>query len=294
MLRDHASEEEKFDIDSMYYDAVTGDLENEARVFREWLASEPQNSAALSNLGNVYGSEGRHEQAVQLARQSKELSPNDVIGYVNLSAELIATNQLGESKKIIQDAFSRKLDSEDLHLALYTIAFLEGNERAMEEQEAWSEGKPESMPYVLSLESSTEVHSGHLRKARQLNLRAIYSAERAGNKEIAASWAMAGALREASLGNVSEARQAAIVAADQSTTKGRDTEAMRTLTFAIAGDVVHAESLQETLARRFPQDTLVQTVVLPTVKAQIELVRKNPERSIEVLRSTVPTKWAPL
>jgi tetratricopeptide (TPR) repeat protein/predicted Ser/Thr protein kinase len=287
MLRDHASETERFDIDSMYYDVVTGDLENEARVFREWLASNPQNNAALGNLGDVYGSEGKHEQALQLASQSKELSPDDVIGYGNLSAELISTNRLVESKKIIQDAFSRKLDSEELHLNLYTLAFLEGNERGMAEQVEWSEGKPESMPYVLSLESSAEAYSGHLRKARQLNRRAIESAERAGNKEIAASWRMVGALREASFGNISEARQEAISATDQATTAGRDATAMRALTFAIAGDRAHAESLRESLASRFPQDTLVQTVVLPTVIAQIELVRKNPERSVEVLRAAV-------
>jgi len=94
-------------------------------------------------------------------------------------------------------------------------------------------------------------------------------------------------LREASFGNVSEARQAAISAAGQSTTAGRDAEAVRALTFAVAGDVAHAESLQKSLGKRFSQDTLVQTVVLPTVRAQIELVRKNPERSVEVPRAAV-------
>src|SRR4029077_5105953 len=36
-LRDHVSEREKFDIESMYQANVTGDLENATRVFQEWL-----------------------------------------------------------------------------------------------------------------------------------------------------------------------------------------------------------------------------------------------------------------
>jgi eukaryotic-like serine/threonine-protein kinase len=53
-LRDHASEREKLDIESMYYTYVTGDLENATRVFQEWLGSYPRDSTAIGNLANVY------------------------------------------------------------------------------------------------------------------------------------------------------------------------------------------------------------------------------------------------
>jgi predicted Zn-dependent protease len=49
----------------------------------------------------------------------------------------------------------------------------------------------------------------------------------------------------------------------------------------------------DSLARRFPQDTLVQSVVLPTVKAQIQLSRKNPPQSIELLRTAGPYELTP-
>ena len=113
------------------------------------------------------------------------------------------------------------------------------------------------------------------------------SAERAGNREIAASSRMEGALREATFGNLQEARQTAALVLSQ-TTLGPNAEATGALTFGWADDTAHAESLLDGLAKRFPQDTLVQSVVLPTVQAQIELVRKNPERSIELLRNAAP------
>jgi hypothetical protein len=42
------------------------------------------------------------------------------------------------------------------------------------------------------------------------------------------------------------------------------------------------------LGKRFPQNTVVQSVWLPTIRAQIETVRKNPARSIELLQAAAP------
>ncbi len=46
--------------------------------------------------------------------------------------------------------------------------------------------------------------------------------------------------------------------------------------------------LQIDLTKRFPQDTVVQSVWLPTIHAQIETGRKNPARSIELLQTAAP------
>jgi predicted Zn-dependent protease len=57
------------------------------------------------------------------------------------------------------------------------------------------------------------------------------------------------------------------------------------LAYALAGDAAHAQSLAEDLAKRFPQDTLVQSVMLPTIRAKIEIGRRNPARAIELLQA---------
>jgi tetratricopeptide (TPR) repeat protein len=286
-LRDHASEREKFDIESMYQAYVTGDLENATRVFREWLGSYPRDHTALGNLSNIYGCKGQYEQAVELSREAMQLSPNDVVGYFNLSWDLTALNKFQESRRTVQDAFDRKLDGEVLHSNLYYLSFLSGDTRGMAEQKAWFEGKPEVISDFLSLESSAEAHSGHLRKSRELNRWAVDSAERAGRMENSSSFLMDGALREASYGNLAEARPAATLALSQAPL-GQNAGAKRALALALIGDTTQAQSIMQGLTRRFPQNTLVQSVVLPTVQAQIELVRKNPGRSIELLRTAGP------
>ena len=113
------------------------------------------------------------------------------------------------------------------------------------------------------------------------------SAERAGRMEKSSSFRMDGALREATCGNLPEARQATKLALSR-TPLGQNAEAAGALALAITGETTQAQSILQGFVRRFPQNTLVQSVVLPTVQAQIELVRENPQRSIELLRTAAP------
>jgi serine/threonine protein kinase/Tfp pilus assembly protein PilF len=286
-LREHASEREKFDIESAYFKDVIGDMDETTRVFREWLGSYARDDAALGNLAIVYMRKGQYEQALELDRESLQQEPNDVVSYTHVASDFMAMNRFSESRKTIQDAFDRQLDDETLHELLYGLAFLAGNKQEMAEQVTWYEKHPENTYFILSYQSSVEAYFGHLRKARELNKRAIESAEHAGNREIASSWRMGGALREAAFGNLPEARRNALAAVDDPNL-GQDAEEVGALTFAWVGETGHAESLLKGLAARFPQGTLIQSVILPTARAQIELTHKNPQRSIELLQTAGP------
>jgi eukaryotic-like serine/threonine-protein kinase len=67
-----------------------------------------------------------------------------------------------------------------------------------------------------------------------------------------------------------------------------DVEAQAALAYALAGDTTPARSLADDFARRFPRDTVAQSVWLPTIRAQIETDRNNPALSIELLQSAAP------
>ena len=58
--------------------------------------------------------------------------------------------------------------------------------------------------------------------------------------------------------------------------------------FALAGDSSRAESMAEELDKRFPLDTQFQGVWLPTIRAQVDLNRKNPSAAVELLQVSVP------
>jgi serine/threonine protein kinase/tetratricopeptide (TPR) repeat protein len=286
-LRERTSEREKFDIESMYYLDGTHDLESALRVYQEWLISYPRDAVALGNLAGTYFDLGRYEQAVSFAREASQQSPDDGGGYLNLAAFQMLLDQFSESQKTIQAAADRKLDSEHLHYLHYTLAFLTGDEKGMSEQVAWSEGRPDAVPVLLLQESSKEAYYGHFQRSRDLNRRAVDSLERIGRKERAARERMIVVIREAIVGNPEKARQAAILALGQPAA-GQDAKTYAALTFAWLGDTSRAESLAAELGKEMPKGTIMQSVILPTVRAETELSKKNPERSIELLRAAAP------
>jgi eukaryotic-like serine/threonine-protein kinase len=281
-LRQHASEDERFDIDSMYYKYVTGELESTVRVYREWLNSNPHNSVALGNLGRAYDAMGRYEESAELNRQAQQESSN-VLGYGSYAAALMSLNRFAEARSTIQSAFDAKLDSGLLHTELYTLAFLARDSHVMSEQLAWSNKNSEAMLDILPLQTASEAYSGHLRKSRELSHLTADSLERAGQREAASSQFMIAALREAQFGNLQEARR--IIASVPQSQLGDDGESVSALALATAGDIAHAESLSDSLAKRYPKGTLVQFVILPTVQARIELSRNALNKSIELLHS---------
>ena len=156
----------------------------------------------------------------------------------------------------------------------------------MAQQVAWSAGKPGVEDVLLAYEADTAAYSGRLEKAREFSRRAVASAERAEEKETAASYEAEAALREALFGNSAEARQRAAAALALST--GRDVQYGAALALALAGDAARAQALADDLAKRFPEDTVVQFNYLPTLHAQLALSRNDASKAIELLQAAAP------
>ena len=286
-LRDRVTEREKFHITALYYDIATGELEKSNQTYELWTHVYPRDDVPYGNLGSNYMILGQYEKAATETREATRLEPNTVVEYANLGDIYLALNRFDEANTTTEEAQERKLEAIPLHLNLYALAFFQGNAAAMKQQEDWAIGKPGADDWMLSLESDTEARSGRLGKARELSRQAIESARRSDEKEPAALWQTNAAIREALFGNADTARQNA--AAGVSFAPGsHDAEAQAALAYALAGDATHAQSLADDLAKSFPLDTVVQSVWLPTIRAQIETGRKNPARSIELLQAAAP------
>jgi serine/threonine protein kinase/predicted Zn-dependent protease len=286
-LRDRVTEREKFHITSVYYGIVTGELEKSNQTNELWRQAYPRDDVPPGNLGSNYMILGQYEKAATETREGLRLEPNQAVGYANLGEIYLALNRFDEARSTTEEAQGRKLDDIPLHLNLYALAFVQSNAAAMEQQADWAIGKPGAEDWMLSVESDTEARSGRLGKARQLSRQAVESARLIDEKEPAALWQANAAIREALFGNADVTRQDA-AAALALAPGSHDAEAQAALAYALAGDAAHAQSLADDLAKRFPQDTVVQSVWLPTIRAQIESGRKNPARSIELLHAAAP------
>jgi len=284
-LRERSTEREKLMIAARYYN-FTGELDKAAQTYQEYIESYPQDRWPYFELNIVYGQQGQYEKAVESARQALRRAPDSVIPYVNLANYLLALQRFDQAREDIQEAQARKLDVFIFHSQLAALAFLAADSRSMAEQTAWFAGKPEEN-LGLSLESDTEAYAGHLRMARELTQRAVDSAIRSDSKETGGLWKANAALREATFGNATEARQAASEAL-KIAPKSPAVEIEAALALAMAGNTARGELLAEDLAKRFPLDTQMHTIWLPAIKAQLALDNRTPASALNLLQTAAP------
>jgi tetratricopeptide (TPR) repeat protein len=285
-LREHASEREKLSIAADYYRFVTGELDKAARAYQELIESYPRRAGAYGNLGNVFATQGQYEKAMEITRQALRIAPDRLI-YGNLVNYTLALQRFDETRQIIHEAQTRKLDNDILHNALYGLAFVGADSAAMAEQQLWYADKPDYENEGLGLAADTEAYVGHLGKSRDLTRRAVDSAIRADNKEDGAIWQAIAAQREAVYGNTAQARQSAAEAL-KLVPAGQSVEVEAALAFAMAGDTARAESLAQDLGKRFPLDTQMQSLWLQAIQAQSALDKKNPALALNKLQAASP------
>jgi len=289
-LREHASDREKLTISAAYYQIATGELDKAAQTFQQEIETYPLEYREYGNLGMVYASEGRYDKAAEITRQAVRLAPNRSYLYANLANFTLALQRFDEARQIIHEAQARKVDDAVFHNALYAVAFLSSDSAAMQDQQAWFQGKREFENVGLALASDTEAYRGGLAKARDLARRAANSAIKADSKETAAIWRANTALQQAAFGNHAESRQAAAEALKLApASAGVESEAA--LAFAMTRDTARAESLARDLEKRFPLDTQVQSLWLPTIHAQLALNRASPDTAIHALQSASPIEF---
>lgn len=156
----------------------------------------------------------------------------------------------------------------------------------MEKQVTWAMDRPTAEHTILSLEARTNAFYGHLKAARELTQRAVSSAVRLEEQDLARVYQSDAALREAVFGNATEARQDAKRALTLSSI--RDTKYEAALAQALAGDEACAFSLRDEFAMNSSEDTVVQFNYLPTLDAAVALCRNDPFKAIEVLYAASP------
>jgi hypothetical protein len=285
-LRGRVSEREKLRITAAYF-LATGELNKLAETYELWIANYPRDDLPHEGLSQTYYvAIGQYDKVLAEMQEALRLAPADELAYRNLGVSYLLLNRLDEAKVTFDDAFARKLDGADVRSGVYFLAFLRGDAAQMQEQVAWSAGKPGEEDGFLSLQSDTEAYFGRLGKARDFSRRAVDSAVRADYKETAALYQVNAALREADLGNTAAARQG--VNAALALSPGRDVKVVAALALARIGDAPRAKALASELGKSYPANTLLKLYWLPTINAAFELNKGNSSQALVDLEAATP------
>jgi serine/threonine protein kinase/predicted Zn-dependent protease len=282
-FRDRASEREKLFVLWNYYGAVTGELDKAADALEVWKRTYPRDWEPHHLLAVRYTLIGPFEKAVEEASEAVRLNPKEPKVHANLASAFIGLNRFDEAKQVLQTALAQKLETDAMHNHLYNIAAIKGDAAGMKQQIDWAAAKP---PGFLgeNWQARSAEFSGQVAKANQFSDRAAELAQRADMKENAAHVYLHQAIRSATFRECAKVegytRKALALSRDLSNLH------QAANAFAACGQTAAAHSLIDELTERFPKDTLLNSVLIPLIRTQLELSRGNAAQAVQFLEST--------
>ena len=284
--RDRASEREKLYITTHYYDNVTHEPAQSIQTYELWAKTYPRDDLPHNNLAVIYGGMGQLERALQEAQEAVHLDPNDSNNVANLGFSYLALNRFDEARRIIEQALVHVPDNFVCRVGIYILALLRGDARTMQQQVAWASGKAGVENIFLSIEANTATAHGNLAKARDLVQRSVAADKRDNLSAHAAATQAQAALWEAQYGNVELARKE--VSALLTKEAGEIAKIMAALALGEVKNVQRAEAIVRELNLRAPNDTILNSVWLPSIRAHVEISRGNPAGAVTLLQAALP------
>ena len=283
-LRDRASEHEKLYIMSHFY-VDSGQLDKGITALELYKQTYPRDSTPYNNIAAVYIQMGQFENALENARQAVQLDPDSASGYSNAGFAYAGLNRLDEAKATFNEALQHKAGAALAHSSLAMIAWLQGDQAAMERELDLMRNDPQSDFTETGMRSAMAAYGGQIKAGRNFGQKQREAAGRLGFKEAAANEYAQEAFTEATLLN--KARALEDVAQALKLSQSRNVVLYSASALAIAGEDARAAKLADDVAQKRPYDTLVQFVAVPLIKAQIELNHENPGKAIDLLDSAL-------
>jgi tetratricopeptide (TPR) repeat protein len=288
-LRERTNEKERLHIEAFYYYWGVGDLERARSSLRAFDQKYPGDWGNHNQLAGIHRALGRNDEALAERLESLRLNPRNPLDRANLVDDYVRLNRFDEAVKSAEDAEAKGLDSPALRSSLYLLGFLKNDLTRMAREVAAASGKPGQEEWMTANEADTAAYFGHLGRARQLSRLAAEFALRANNDELTAEFDAWSALREALFGNAIEARRR--VPRTVGHALGPRIEFFTALASAYAGDDTRTQAIADNLGKRFPQDTVVQSIYFPILRAKLSLDHGDAPKALDTLQSIVPYEW---
>ena len=283
-LRNRASDVERFYIDTLYDRDFTGNLEREQRTLETWAETYPRDAIPHGLIGGLAAtSTGKHELSIAEADKAIALDPDLAPAYANRALNQLFLNRLDDAQLTVRRATERKLEWPESRLVPYFVAFLQGNDDELGRTAAAARKIPLLEDTISHLEALALARVGRLQDARRISAVPVEIAQRSGRRERAGLFEAATAVWEAFYGNAATARQSATKALTLG--RGREVDYAAAFALALAGDLPQSRALAEDLAREFPEDTSVQFMYLPTLRALFSLKTQDPAAAIQALQT---------
>jgi len=279
-LRERASEREKFYISGHYYES-TGEIEKAIEIYEQWKQAYPRDDVPDDNLALAYSGTGQQDKALANALLAMQIDAKDVYAYQNVAGAYMSLGRYDEARAVLEQAVAQKADSFSTKLIGYSLAFIRGDQAAMQQALDSVAGTADEA-FLLSFAANVKYFQGRAREGREVCNTAVQKSEQQ-SKDLAASVRASQGAIEAELGNPEEARRQTELGL--SMTEDKNIRAVAALTLARIGDSSHAEKLIAALVKEYPTDTVLNKGELAVARAAVGLQRKQPAQAVDALEA---------
>ena len=290
-VKRRVSERERLFITYQYHDRATGNQDEAARTLEIWKAWYPRDSRPPNALALIHHRLGRHERAVAEAQEALRRSPGHPFPFSNLAVAYRALGRYDDAKKTAEEAVKLGVETTPTRRLLYQLGLVTGDGSAASHL-AWAKGKAREFD-LISAQAQAAAFGGRVGEAVDLYQRATDLALARGLNGTASGFAVHIAWTDALYRAPKEA--AANVKRLIGQGKG-DTDVPGLPRFRAAaalglvGLIAEAHALAGSAETRYPDATLVRTLLTPSTRAAIALYRSRPDDAIEALRAASPTE----
>jgi DNA-binding winged helix-turn-helix (wHTH) protein/tetratricopeptide (TPR) repeat protein len=284
-LREQVSERERLSIIYQYHYEVTGDQFRASQALEEWKVAFPEDFQPVNGLTLIHNFLGSFDRAVEEGQEAVKRNPSHGYPYSNLAHAFRGAGRFEDARQTAEQAVALGIETLPTRRLLYQLAIMSGDVQAAARHQDWARDTPREFDMVGARAQATG-WSGRVREARQLyedaaGMAVLRDLSDVGTSHLA--WAIS---MELAYENTDRAVQLArrVLARKPS----YDSRLRAALALAAAGSGREAEDIANELVTGNPEHTLINAVLVPMVRAGIELSRNQLVRAIEQLQVVTP------
>jgi eukaryotic-like serine/threonine-protein kinase len=279
-LRNRVSERERLTIEAQYHAIVLGDSEKTIDTLEQLRDLYPRDGNVHYLLGDQYRAVGRFEMGLLELQEAVRLNPENSVVRESLMRNYMELNRLSEAKSFFRESVDAGADAAfGMHTARFAIAIAEGDEKAAEEQIKWLNDRPiwwRDQTFVQQADAA--VFGGDLTTARTLTEEVFTKGATEGVKAYVASRL---GRAEALYGEPAAARES--VKKGLETVRSHQRLSVAIVTCGLAGDVENVEALTKEITDKYPDDTFMNRIWIPTATAALEVRNGNGAAALKLL-----------
>jgi eukaryotic-like serine/threonine-protein kinase len=279
-LKDRGTEPERLYIEAHYYDTLMWNFDKSIPTYETWIRTYPRDTIPLDNLALGYIYFGDCDKVVSLSKTAVELNPQDTFGLGWLALGYVCLNRPEEAKAIAQDAIAKKVAGEQIYAALLDVAFLKGDQATIDRLVGEVKGTDHEMS-ILLWRASAAWARGQRKQSQEFLRLGENLAVRDDLKEQAAGIKSGEAVLEALVGDLPAAKRA--VATSIGGFPDGNNRRSAALALALSGDATGASKLIEGEVKAHPEDTLLNQLYSPVIRALNSLQRGNGAEAVAAL-----------